>query len=29
MIGSFLLHSDDLGETEQIVGANFAERSER
>jgi AraC-like DNA-binding protein len=25
MLGTFLLHSDDLGETEEILGANFAE----
>jgi AraC-like DNA-binding protein len=25
MLGTFLLHSDDLGETEEVLGANFAE----
>ncbi|MGH3640485.1 MAG: helix-turn-helix domain-containing protein [Mycobacterium sp.] len=25
MVGTFLLHSDDLGETEEILGTNFAE----
>jgi AraC-like DNA-binding protein len=24
MFGSFLLHTDDLGETEEVIGANFA-----